>query len=290
MGTKQNNSGQYLSNWVITASWTDPVSGPQTRTATTDVNGQYVFNNLTPGLLYTIAEVNQPGWTSLIPSSWTMYVNPGTACAFAPFVNQPPAVSPTPTNTPISPVAICGNVYNDANANGAIDFGESKVTGVFISLLDNLGNPVTAIQTDGTGHYCFNNLTAGTYAVTEAVPTGYNATNAIPSAGGTKVSNIRISVVAATPGTTYQPNDFLITQPPTPTPTPTSTNTPVVSPTPTNTPVLGRLCSLVWFDQNGNTVRDGEPLLTNAIITMRDPSNNVIGTRLTNGTEPYCAR
>ena len=60
------------------------------------------------------------------------------------------------------------------------------------------------------------------------------------------------------------------------------------TPTPTTTPQLGRLCSLVWFDQNANTVRDGEPLLTNAVIVMRDPSNNVIGTRLTNGTEPYC--
>jgi hypothetical protein len=81
---------------------------------------------------------------------------------------------------------------------------------------------------------------------------------------------------------------IFMNQPPL-TPSPTPTNTSVVpTPTPTNTPQIARLCALVWFDQNANAVRDGEPLLTNAVITIKDPFNAVVGVRVTNGTEPFC--
>ena len=109
MGTKQNNVGQYLSSWVITASWTDPVSGnPQTRTATTDVNGQYVFNNLTPGLLYTISEVMQPGWNSVDSIILDDVCQSGTAvCLCA--VRQPAAAD----GDPDTDARQCADGYTD---------------------------------------------------------------------------------------------------------------------------------------------------------------------------------
>ena len=72
---------------------------------------------------------------------------------------------------------IVGQVINDLNGNALRDVGESGISGVSITL-DQLNTatgastPVTTTTTDSSGNYQFNGVSAGTYLVSEQVPTG----------------------------------------------------------------------------------------------------------------------
>jgi hypothetical protein len=77
----------------------------------------------------------------------------------------------------------------------------------------------------------------------------------------------------------------------TPTPTPVHTATPTVTPIPTitPTPATGSVCVLAYDDRNGNAIRDrGEPLLSDAVVTLSD-AQGTVGTYSSNGlNEPFC--
>jgi len=78
------------------------------------------------------------------------------------------------------------------------------------------------------------------------------------------------------------------TQTPAPTPTPTSTPTATPTPTATLTPSTGAIQGLVWHDLNRNlTPEPGEPPLANAVITLKNSSQQVIATRVTTETGTY---
>ncbi len=81
---------------------------------------------------------------------------------------------------------------------------------------------------------------------------------------------------------------------PTPTPTPTKTSTvtptPTFTPTPTVTPTpsTGSIEGLVWFDLNRNlTPEPGEPPLADAVLTLKDASQQVVATYVTTETGTY---
>src|ERR1051325_7844280 len=85
----------------------------------------------------------------------------------------PPGITPNP---PPPPSSLCGFVYNDANNNGTKQGNEAPIAGVTINLsgTDNLGAPVSATTTTAAdGRYCFTNLQAGTYTISEVQPPGY---------------------------------------------------------------------------------------------------------------------
>lgn len=120
-------------------------------------------------------------------------------------VNQIAALSttnldPTNTNTPFSQVpegpsnelvqissitldSIVGTVFNDTNANATQDTGEAGVAGrtVFVNV-DGTGkvdasNP--SATTDANGNYTISGVPAGTYTVSEVLPTGYGLSTPI---------------------------------------------------------------------------------------------------------------
>jgi T5SS/PEP-CTERM-associated repeat protein len=64
-------------------------------------------------------------------------------------------------------------VWNDADHNGIQEPGEAGLAGVTVNLLDGLGNWLQSTSTDGTGHYTFNNLSAGNYELQVVAPAGY---------------------------------------------------------------------------------------------------------------------
>ncbi|MBI3741426.1 MAG: hypothetical protein HY257_06685 [Chloroflexi bacterium] len=66
--------------------------------------------------------------------------------------------------------------------------------------------------------------------------------------------------------------------------------TPSLTPTATNTPLpFGNICVTAYNDLNANGSRDlGEPVLAGATITIAPFGGSVIGTRVTDGSEPFC--
>ena len=75
--------------------------------------------------------------------------------------------------------SICGVKYNDLNGNGVWDTGEPGLPNWTINLT---GASTLSVTTDGHGNYCFTDLPAGTYTVSEAIQTGWQQT-APPSPG-----------------------------------------------------------------------------------------------------------
>ncbi|MEX1275236.1 MAG: LamG-like jellyroll fold domain-containing protein [Bacteroidota bacterium] len=81
--------------------------------------------------------------------------------------------------------SICGVKFNDSDGDGVQDAGEPGLPNWIINLsYDQATGPVTLIDTtDANGNYCFNNLPAGTYTLTETNQTGWQQT--FPSSPGT---------------------------------------------------------------------------------------------------------
>ncbi|MEZ4910061.1 MAG: SdrD B-like domain-containing protein [Saprospiraceae bacterium] len=68
-------------------------------------------------------------------------------------------------------------IWEDSNANGIQDTGETGISNVTLTLTgnDGAGNAVTlSTTTDTNGAYAFDNLAPGNYTVTLSVPNGYN--------------------------------------------------------------------------------------------------------------------
>lgn len=88
------------------------------------------------------------------------------------FDSEPPPVTEHKVPVDVVVSSIAGNVYHDANNNGAIDPGEAPIDGVTITLtgMDDYGNPVSLTATTVGGAYKFDNLAPGTYTVTETHP------------------------------------------------------------------------------------------------------------------------
>ena len=111
----------------------------------------------------------------------------------------PPGIIPSP---PPSPASLCGFVYHDANDNGVRESAEAPIGGVAINLSgsDYLDLPVSASTTTSStdGSYCFNNLQAGTYTISEVQPLAYldgKDTQGTPGTGTTgndAFTNIRL--------------------------------------------------------------------------------------------------
>jgi len=68
---------------------------------------------------------------------------------------------------------VSGFVWDDTDANGALDNGESGVSGVSVTLLGADGAAAGTATTDATGVYQFTGIAAGTYAVSFSLPAGY---------------------------------------------------------------------------------------------------------------------
>ena len=151
----------------------DASPDPGDPTAVTDSNGNYTFNNVTPGT-YQLGVV--------LPQGWQVTTN-GAAL---------PSVAVTAGQTITAPaignafVAISGFVFADTNGNGVQDNGEGPAVGqeLFIDLNNNgtldPGDPTAT--TDSNGDYEFTGLAAGTYTVDMIIPA--DSHESFPIVGG----------------------------------------------------------------------------------------------------------
>ena len=149
--------------------------GNRVATTTSDSNGYYEFDGLSPG-------------------NYSIQVTPDEGYSFSPVVdggNQVSQVEDQPYGTSpqveltigtqedtwnvglIQPVSVGNKVWNDSNGNGIQDAGESGMPGVTAILVDGSGAELDTTVTNDDGLYLFEGLSPGTYAVKFEIPDEY---------------------------------------------------------------------------------------------------------------------
>ena len=171
---------------------------------------------------------------------------------------EPGTISPA-----CSPRRSTGVVYNDPNDDGIQETGEAGIPNVTLTLTGTttLGGTVSlTTTTNASGQYSFTGLAAGTYTVTETLPTGdLGGKTSAGSLGGT-ASATAISHVVIPNGVTA-----------------TAYNFPVISP--------AQLSGTVYTDVNDNGVEDSnETGLINAILTLTGTDDLGMSVNLTTQT------
>ena len=146
----------------------------QTLSTTTDLSGNYTFNNLLPGD-YTV-KVTQPGGTT------QTYDNSGSQSD-----NQSQLTLAAGGNNSqqdfgyVGTGSIGDRVWFDANKDGVQDAGEPGLDGVAVELDVDLNQDGTtdltlSTTTDSHGNFVFDKLPVGAYTVRVTKPAGYDQT------------------------------------------------------------------------------------------------------------------
>ena len=131
-------------------------------TTTTDVDGNYLFEDVTPGN-YTITQANDTDFVDVTDvegapddSQVAVTVGIGETVVAQNFVDEIPA-------------SIAGNVSRDDNND---DAGDTNLSGITVTLDDGAGNILTT-TTDVDGNYLFEDVTPGNYTITQANDTDF---------------------------------------------------------------------------------------------------------------------
>ncbi|EIJ43114.1 putative collagen-binding protein, partial [Beggiatoa alba B18LD] len=142
----------------------------------TDVNGNYLFDNLAAGDY--IIKVTKP--SSMNISS----INQGGNDALDSDIDTTTgetAVITLAANTDIThvdaglqyPESISGTVFHDLDNDGVIDAGETGIAGVTMTLKDSGGTVIATTTTDSNGQYFFAVNAGNTYIIEETQPSAY---------------------------------------------------------------------------------------------------------------------
>ena len=199
--------GEGLPGVTITLTGTDDLGNSVTLTTTTDANGAHSFPSLRPGT-YTVTEtqpagisdgptpviVGSAGGTAGVNTVTNIVLASGKAGTGYDFIERASSLS--------------GYVYLDANNNGIMDIGETSISGVTITLTgtDSSGPVNRTTTTTANGSYVFNNLTSGTYTLTETQPILFaDGLDSVGSAGGNLGNDVvsNIPLAAGTNGISY---------------------------------------------------------------------------------------
>ena len=207
-GVEQSNESG-IADVSVTLTGTDDKGNPVNLSATTNSSGSYGFANLRPGN-YTITESAPAGYLDGKVPSGSLGGVTGThqlseiAIGVGEDANAYNFAELRPSN-------LSGVVYNDANDSGVISVGDSRLTGVMVTLTgtNDLGQTVsTSTVTDANGSYSFGNLRPGTYALTASIPVGYlQGDSTVGTTGGTAGAGT-ITEILTPEGTTGSGNDF----------------------------------------------------------------------------------
>jgi len=143
------------------------------RSAITDDNGFYRFDDLAPGT-YTVTVVPPTGYVLTAANRGSndaidSDANPTTG-AMSATVLESGEVDLTWDAGLYRPASVGNRVWHDLNANGIADAGEQGVGGVTVSLYRSDGTLVDTVVTDSNGYYLFTNLPPGQYYLTFTIP------------------------------------------------------------------------------------------------------------------------
>ena len=181
-------------------------------TITTNADGSYSWPDALPGVDYTITQKQPQGLADGKENTSNVIT-----------ISNLPATGSDNNNFGEKAAVLSGVVYLDSNNNGIRDAGEPGLANVEVSLpasVQNvLGQGALTATTDADGNYVFQDLLAGTYAVTQQVAQpSYNGAptiNGITTAGSTggtatPVATVpsAINGIALSAGGTSENNNF----------------------------------------------------------------------------------
>ena len=234
-------------------------AGSRVAETTTDANGAYRFEGLTPGY-YEIVEHQPAG-----------YLDGGETGGQRGDVlgNDRLGVELMAGETLVGfdfcellPAAIIGQVYVDGNGDCVRQDDEPPLAGVTIELRDASGNRIAETTTDANGEYRFENLMPGDYQVFEQQPGGYLDGGEIAGDRGRVLGNDLVGVQLMH-GETVVGIDFCEFEP---------------------AAIVGQ----VFVDGNGDCLRDdSEPPLSGVTIELRDAAGRRIAETTTDTTGEY---
>ncbi len=167
----------------------------------------------------------------------------------------------------LPPTSLGDFVWNDTNGDGIQDANESGVANITVELLDESGAVVATTLTDTTGHYEFNDLYPGTYAVHFVVPSGYtlSPSNTTDDARDSDVD----AATHTTPTVTLEAGAHYI-----------DLDMGIYS--------LGSIGDTLWYDDNADGVIDTDETRFNGVeVILEDSSGAVIATTATDANGNY---
>ncbi|MDH6590470.1 putative repeat protein (TIGR01451 family) [Variovorax sp. TBS-050B] len=214
-GSGQPDSGEPgIAGVTMRLTGTDSLGNAVSLTTTTDANGNWGFT--VPAGSYNVAEdqpaAYQPGITragtvagagstpGTVPAGTVNGPNGSNANSIGSIVLGAGGSSVDNNFGEVRPASIAGRVYRDADYSNSASAGDPGIAGVTVTLTgtDMFGNPVstTANTVAGSGSYAFNNLTPGSYTVTETQPAAFaDGSDAAGTAGGTAGNDV-VSAIA----------------------------------------------------------------------------------------------
>lgn len=249
----------------------------------TDVNGNYLFTNVTPGN-YTVGVSLPPAMvfttnTGAVSVANNSDIIPATGKTASFTVNAGDQITYVDAGikTQNTANASVGDfVWNDLNKNGVQDAGEQGIANVTVNLVNATTNTTVATTTtDATGKYIFNDVVPGNYLVQFVTPAGYTTTtklntNVLTSGTDSDVDpatgkTATFTVVAGDRITTVDGGYWLTTPPGT-----------------------GKIGDRVWYDVNQNGIQDaGEPSVAGVTVTLYNSGGTAIASAVTDKNGNY---
>jgi probable HAF family extracellular repeat protein len=167
-----------LSGWKIDLF--NLTSGHFQATAITDMQGNYSFSGLGPGL-YRVSAEAQTGWSQTTAAPGNITAMSGTSVTNADFGE-------------VQLITIAGQVFQDMTGSGTLSPGDSGLVGWTVQVQGTtLSQPILA-TTDAGGAFSVTGLGPGTYTVSEIAPAGWTQTTpnpaAIPASSGNNVPDL----------------------------------------------------------------------------------------------------
>ena len=247
----------------VTVTITDSNGNP-VATVTTDSNGNYSVPNLPAGE-YTITITPPAG---MIPTFDLDGGNDSTTTI---------TLTPGQTNNDVDfgyvqPASLGDFVWNDADADGTQDAGETGIENVTVELFDNNNQLVGTTTTAADGSYSFTNLLPGDYvlhfdhsstALNSMIASPANtdaddSKDSDPDANTGKTGTINLS--AGENDITWDAGFY----------------------------PAGSIGDTIWLDTDGNgSQNNGEAGLANVTVTLTDANGTVIATAKTDGDGKY---
>ncbi|WP_332855801.1 SdrD B-like domain-containing protein [Duganella sp. S19_KUP01_CR8] len=242
-------------------------SGAAVATATTDVDGHYLFNSLKPGTYSVQFDKTTLGTGYVFSSAHTGSNGAVDSDAdLATGQTQQVTLTSGAVNHDLDAgvsalqATIGDRVWEDKNGNGVQDAGEAGIVGVKVDLKDEQGNIVQTTSTGADGKYSFT-VDAGKYAISVTAPTGMTATGEHAGGNGALDSDVDAAgqgdLITVAPGQTNNDIDAGFYKGAT-------------------------LGDRVWYDVNKNGVQDtGETGVAGVKVILLDQAGNPTGTTAT---------